>query len=98
MNRVEALEEMFHRFHEGLAELPRDARRLGGRMKYGLGDYYRQMMAIQRVLEQDAQGNWVARYLDHGKPDHYAHAEAYCVLATKTKASKGAIPAKIIRF
>jgi len=83
VNRVEALEEMFHRFHKGLAGLPRDARRLGGRMKYGLGDYYRQMMAIQRVLEQNAQGNWVARYLDHGKPDHYAHAEVYCLLAGK---------------
>ncbi len=43
-------------------------------------------------------GNWVARYLDHGKPDHYAHAEAYCQLATKSKALKGAIPGRIIRF
>jgi hypothetical protein len=81
INRVEALEDMFDCFHKGLAELPRDARRLGGRVQHGVGEYYRQMTAIHRVLEQNAQGNWVARYLDHGKPDHYGHAETYCALA-----------------
>ena len=81
INRVEALEDMFDSFHKGLAELPRDARRLGGRVQHGVGEYYRQMTAIHRVLEQNAQGNWVARYSEHGKADHYAQAEAYCALA-----------------
>jgi len=83
INRVEALEEMFDRFHKGLAELPNDARRLGGRMRDGVGEYYREMTGLSRVLEQNAQGNWVWRYLDRGKADHYAHAEAYCLLASK---------------
>jgi len=91
INRVEALEEMFDRFHKGLAELPKDARRLGGRMRDGVGEYYRQMIANHRVLEQDAQGNWVWRYLDHGKADHYAHTEAYCLLASKVKIVKSRV-------
>lgn len=62
----------------GLAELPRDARFLGGRVREGLGEYYCQMMALTRTLEQNSSGNWVARYLDLGKADHYAHAEVYC--------------------
>jgi len=52
-------------------------------MRDGVGEYYRQMTGLSRVLEQNAQGNWVWRYLDRGKADHYAHAEAYCLLASK---------------
>ena len=50
-------------------------------MRDGFGDYYRQVMAPKRQLEQDAQGNWTSRYDKHGKPDHYAHAENYCLQA-----------------
>ena len=81
INRAEALEEMFERFHEGLAELPRDARRMGERMRDGVGEYYCRMMALSRVLEQNSLGNWLARYVNHGRADHFAHAEAYCALA-----------------
>src|SRR5581483_6840419 len=34
-----------------------------------------------RILEQNSQDNWVSRYTDKGRPDHFAHAEAYCILA-----------------
>jgi len=88
INRIEGLEEIFDRFHRGLAGLPRDARRLGGRVRDGVGEYYRQMTALTRDLRQNSQGNWVARYLDHGKADHYAHAEAYCLLACKGPLSR----------
>lgn len=81
LNRTQALEELFELFRTEAAELPRDARRLGGRVRDGVGEYYRQMMALSRVLEQNAAGNWVARYVDAGKPDHYAHAELYCMRA-----------------
>ena len=40
------------------------------------------------VLPQNSLGNWVARYVDHGKADHYAHAEAYCLLACKGPPSR----------
>ena len=81
LNRTLALEEMFATFHSGTAGLPRDARLLGGRVKNGLGEYYREMLALSRVREQDAEGNWFDRYVDGGKPDHYAHAETYCHVA-----------------
>ena len=64
------------------AEFARNARQLGSdRVRDGFGDYYRQVMAPKRQLEQDAQGNWISRYDEHGKPDHYAHAETYCLQA-----------------
>jgi len=83
INRTEALEEMFYTFQTGAAQLPQNARSLGARVKDGIGDYYRQMMALSRVLEQNSLGNWVSRYVDNGKPDHFAHAEVYCLLALK---------------
>lgn len=86
-DRTSALDEMVDRFKHGVAELPSNARELGGVKENGIGEYYRQMTAQKRLLEQDAQGNWVRRYVDQGKPDHYAHAEVYCLLASKTKAT-----------
>ena len=81
MNRTQALDEMFHSFLTEAAELPQSARLLGGRVRDGLGEYYRHMMALKRTLEQNSMGNWVARYDDARKADHFAHAEAYCTLA-----------------
>ena len=81
INRTQLLEEMFHAFSTEGAELPKNARQLGAPIRDGLGEYYREMMALSRVLEQNAQGNWVARYVDNRKADHFAHAEAYCTIA-----------------
>ena len=86
INRTEALEETFYSFQTEESELPQDARQLGGHMRDGLGEYYRQLLAISRVLEQNAQGNWVARFTDQGRADHYAHAETYCRVAMKVGA------------
>jgi hypothetical protein len=85
INRAEALEETFHGFQTEKSELPQNARELGGHVRDGLGDYYRQLLAISRVLEQNAQGNWVARFTDQGRPDHYAHAETYCRVAMNAR-------------
>lgn len=85
LNRTESLEEMLHSFQTEAAELPRDARSLGGRVRDGLGEYYRQMMAPTRQLEENAAGNWVARYANNGKADHFAHAENYCRVAAKIR-------------
>ncbi len=79
LNRNEVLDAMFESFKTGAAELPQDARLLGGRVRDGVGEYYRQMMAPKRLLEQNAQGNWTSRYDEKGKPDHFAHAETYCL-------------------
>ena len=78
LNRVRAIDETFARFRSRDAILPPQGRELGGRIKNGFGDYYRQMLAPQRTLEEDARGNLVAKWVNNGKADHYAHAEVYC--------------------
>jgi hypothetical protein len=62
LNRTQAIEEMFGSFEAGLAELPQISRYLDGRMRNGLGDCYRQMTALIRILEKNAAGNLVALF------------------------------------
>ena len=81
IDRLMAMDETLERVRGCQVELPGDARHLGGAIKHGQGEYYRQMQAPQRVLEKDSQGNPVWRWQDNGKDDHYAHAELYCMLA-----------------
>jgi hypothetical protein len=90
VNRTEIIDETFERFRVGSARLPRDARQLGDRVKQGIGEYFRELLALKRTLEQDSRGNWVARWIDSGKADHFAHAEAYALLAAK-RASGGVL-------
>jgi hypothetical protein len=79
--RNEALERAQQRFHDGVALLPAAARELGERVKGGIGEYYRELLCLRRVLEPDSQGNWTARW--EGAEDHFAHAEAYCLYAER---------------
>jgi hypothetical protein len=82
VDRTVALDATFERFRKGGLKLPcAGARALGGSVRDGVGEYYREVMALHRTLEQDAQGNWRSRWLDGSRPDHYAHAEVYCWLA-----------------
>jgi hypothetical protein len=77
-NRTQAIDEMVDRFRERSAPLPVDARHIGGRLKDGLGEYFRQLLAPQRILERDASGNARAVWREGGHDDHFAHAEVYC--------------------
>ena len=79
--RTFAIDETFERFRREMAELPSSARSLGGREREGSGEYLRELLALKRVTEQDASENWVARYRNNGRDDHYAHAEVYAWLA-----------------
>ncbi len=81
IDRLIALDATFQRFREGEVLLPCAARSLGGHVRDGIGEYYREMTALRRTLEQDSNGNWRARWVDGSRPDHYAHAELYCWLA-----------------
>ena len=65
----------------GQWHLPDFAREAGGRVRDGIGAYYRQLLAPVRRLEATANGNWASRYANGGQPDHYAHAEIYALLA-----------------
>ena len=81
LNRLEALERTFLRFRDRSATLPGEARRLGGGLRRGHGEYYRRASGASWTLEQDVQGNWRERWFDGGQPDHFAHAEVYCLFA-----------------
>ncbi len=82
-DRSALLDALFAAFHARERPLPRDARTVGGRFRDGLGEYYRELCALTRSFSQDRQENWGLRWTDGGKPDHYAHAEAYCLLASQ---------------
>lgn len=79
-NRTIAIAETFQAFHDDRLPLPREARTLGGRMKAGIGEYYRELLALHRQLEPTPDGNWAERWLNRGA-DHFAHAEVYAQLA-----------------
>jgi hypothetical protein len=81
INRTEALDELTKRIRDRQLFLPRTARKLGSEFKDGVGDYYRHLLTLRRTREQDAHGNWTDRWTDNGRPDHFAHAELYCMLA-----------------
>ena len=83
VNHTEIIDEMVERFRDGEAALPEGARELGGRVRQGRGEYYWELLAMKRVTEQDSRGNWVAHWVDGRKPDHYAHAEVYTLLAAR---------------
>lgn len=88
MNRAQALGEIFAAFQDGLSELPRNARQLGGRFRDGLGEYHREMTALTRSQEKNAIGNMISRHSDGGKDDHYAHADTYCLQAMRIREPK----------
>lgn len=79
--RTEWLDELFSRVRAGTLTLPKQARELGGRVRDGMGEYYREMLAPQRMYERDRHGNPVARWREGARADHFAHAEIYCLVA-----------------
>jgi len=90
VNRTGAIEQTLQRFRDGVARLPRNARLLGGARTGGAyGEYYRELLALQRRMTQEKDGNWVARWEDRGHADHYAHAEAYCLFAEQLVPAPG---------
>jgi Phage terminase large subunit (GpA) len=82
INRLQGLDEMYERFRSGTAELPANARELGGRVKSGMGEYYRQLLASRRTLVRDGHANWTYHWEEGSKADDYAHAELYCMIAS----------------
>jgi hypothetical protein len=96
-NRTEALDEMTQRIKQGAMPLPETARSLGDRLKDGMGDYYRHLLSIHRTIESDDSGNLTSRWFNGTKPDHFAHAEVYCLLAGTTAYISGLIEISFVR-
>ncbi len=84
-NRLELMDQVVDRTRKREVALPREARQLGGRMKDGFSEYYREMMAPQRLPIRDSNGNFDYRWDEKGRDDHYFHAEVYALLAELVK-------------
>jgi hypothetical protein len=80
-HRVDFMDQVVERFRRQQVSLPKDARRLGGRVRDGQGEYYRELMAPQRVPFRDGHGNLDYRWDERHRDDHYFHAELYALLA-----------------
>jgi hypothetical protein len=73
LDRTRTLDQTFGRFYDGEATLPADAR--------AIRDYYAHLKASVRALQDSPGGQAVAVYIESG-PDHLAHAENYCMVAS----------------
>jgi hypothetical protein len=90
LGRTLVIDEVVERMKLGNAPLPQNARELGGRLRDGRGEYYRQMVAPRRVEVKNSMDDWAGRWIDNEKADHYAHSEVYAWAAQEV-ASKSSI-------
>lgn len=77
LDRTRVMDGMYARFYTQENLLPENAR--------NIKNYYAQLAAPVRITEKDSRGISVARYVETS-PDHYAHAETYCYVASHKKA------------
>lgn len=75
-SRTLALDETFEAIRRGRSLLPPNARELAG------GAYYPHMQSLVRTTEPDEFGQAIPTYR-HTRPDDFAHAEAYIMLAAQ---------------
>lgn len=81
IDRAYGLDRMFAEVRDGARTLPHNGRDLGGRLRNGRGEYYRQLMAPKRRIQETANG--LAYRYDEVGDDHFAHAEVYCLAAAE---------------
>ncbi len=90
-DRTAAIDDTIERFRQQRVLLPSDARALGGDVREGLGEYVRELLAPKRTIAQDANENWVSRYVSSSRADHYLHAEVYAMLAAEGARTAGTV-------
>jgi hypothetical protein len=73
LDRTRSLDRTYSRFFEGKNTLPAYAR--------DVHDYYDHLKAPVRILEDGPGGEKIAQYVENA-PDHFAHAENYCDVAS----------------
>lgn len=74
-DRTRILDEMFAGFYDRATNV------LPAHIE-GVKDYYDHLQSPVRILEKDGKGGERATYVESG-PDHFAHAETYCLIASK---------------
>jgi Phage terminase large subunit gpA, ATPase domain/Terminase large subunit gpA, endonuclease domain len=79
VHRASWLDMSLRRHINGTVALPRDTPE----------EYKENVKALVRVLNKDADGNPVARYVKGTKPDHYAHAGNYSEIALRLSSGAG---------
>lgn len=83
LDRTRTLDKTYSRFYEGVNTLPGFAR--------DVRDYYAHLKAPVRRLEDGTRGGpKFAAYVESG-PDHFAHAENYCTIASLAGGVGGAV-------
>lgn len=80
LDRTRVLDEVLAGFYGMKSTLPAHAR--------NIRDYYDHLKASVRVLKENTSGEEIAKYVDTG-PDHYLHAEAYALAASKCTYGQG---------
>lgn len=83
-HRTITLDGLFAQIRERRIEYPREV--------LHLPEFSEQLMTPVRVLEKDARGNPVAKYVEGGKADHAAHASNYESIA-RLRPVGGDVPA-----
>ena len=76
-HRTLTLDATFARVRERRIEYPCEV--------MAIPEFAEHMMAPVRVVEKDGAGNLVARYVEAGRDDHFAHASNYLVVAESRK-------------
>lgn len=76
VDRTRSIDEVVARITTGEYTLPASAR--------DIPEYYDHLLNIVRVTKKSPDGNVVAVWMKTG-PDHYAHAENYCLVASERK-------------
>jgi len=74
LDRTRTLDEMYAGIVGKTSTFPGHAK--------DIRDYYEHLKAPVRVVEDGPHGEKVALYVEGTNPDHYAHAENYCEVAT----------------
>lgn len=82
VHRTMACDYMLDSFIQRRNKLPKNARDLDVDGQ-GKSQYYQQLCAPSRIVEVNAHGQPVARYVHGSKPDHYFHAEVYDEIAAR---------------
>jgi phage terminase large subunit GpA len=82
-NRTDMLDQVVSLFRRQELLLPagEEARHLGGKVRDGVGEYYRQVTAAKKTYERGGRdGNPQAHWTEGSKADHLLHCEVYVQL------------------